>query len=197
MKYHSILLAALLTACATPPPVVKPVPAALVPVTDAKPLVRAVERQTERLETRVADTARRVATIDDAVTKAVEEAIRSGDAAREEEARRFQTQLRELRSITDTAAANAKDLQEDAAAAHAELLKTAAERDTAWQERENIRRQWQDSKEEFKVSLSRMDEKRIAEETRATWWKKRALVTWGLLGSLAALYVIWKIRKPI
>ena len=198
MRPHTRLLAALLVAllcsCATPPPPIKPVPGTLVPVTDAKPLVRAVELQTQRLETRVADTARRVATIDDAVSKAVEEAIRSGDATREEEARRFQTQLRELRSITETTANNAIDLQKDAAVAHAELLKAATERDAAFLDREKIRSQWEDSKDEFKISLSRMDEKRLAEATRATWWKKWALITWATLGVLTALFILSKFR---
>ncbi len=188
------LLTGMLNSCAPKAlPVIAPVPASIVTVTDSKPIIRAVERQTERLESRVSDASKKVSDISASVNQSVDAAIRSGDAAREAQAREFMRQVGELKSLTDIATATAGDLKEDSAAAHAELAKTATERDTAVLARETIRKQMVAAHEEAAVSLSRMDELRIAQDARAAWWKTRALYTWGALASIAAILVSLKI----
>jgi len=168
------------------------VPPTMVTVTDTKPLVQAVEKQTDRLETRINDTSQKVDAISDSVNQSVEDAIKSGDQAREAQAKAFQKQVAELKSMTDIATATAKDLKEDSKAAHTELAKASEERDAAYKVRETIRRQMLDNKEEFKVQASRLDEKRILADDDASWWKKRALYTWGALAALLALATVWK-----
>jgi len=201
MRYHLItLLCVLLAACApsrTPLVITAPVPNATIQITDSKPLVAAVERQSARLEGRVADTAKKVDAINASVGKTVDAAVRAGDAAREAQARELQAQVSELKSMTDIAQATAQDLREDSQATHTELAKIAVERDEAFKARETIRQQMIELKEQAKVTLSRMDERRITEYERAEWWKKRALYTWGALAAIGGCLVALKIFKLI
>ena len=196
MKYHIIsLLCGLLAACAPSRPplaITAPVPNATIQITDSKPLVAAVERQSARLEGRVADTAKKVDAINASVSKTVDAAVRAGDAAREAQARELQAQVAELKSMTDVAQATAQDLREDSQAAHTELAKIAVERDAAYKDRESVRQQMIELKEQAKVTLSRMDEQRIAEDARAEWWKKRALYTWSALAAIGGCLVALK-----
>jgi hypothetical protein len=173
------------------------IPARLVTVTDTRPIVQSIERQTGRFDVRVAQTARQVDDISASVNKSVEEAIRSGDSAREIQAKDFQRQMMALKTLADTAAATSRDLQEDSLIAHAELAKASSERDAALRDRESIRQQMLSNIEDSRAALARMDERRIAEETRANEWRKRTLATWGALGAIAALSVALKVFKYI
>lgn len=174
-----------------PPPVPK-----IVTVTDPSPAVRVVERQTARLESKVNDTAAKVATIEEGVTKSVEEAIRSGDVAREAEAKQLQTQIRELRLLADTAAISAKELQEDVKETQAALSKVVEERAAAYAEAEAIRQTLTNERSEHVATVSRLDEKKAAETKRANEWRKRAALTWAAISAILLIVVGLKVLFP-
>jgi predicted nucleic acid-binding Zn-ribbon protein len=200
--YQTILLTlmcVLAGACAPRAPLVPiaPLPARLVPVTDATPSVRAVERQAVRLEAKVSDTAARVAEVEKSIDAAVDSAIRSGDAAHEAEAKAMQSQVRELRVVTQNAIDSAKAIQEDLIETKLALAALTAERDSAVREVEAVRSVVIAERQAYASNLATLTERQQAAQALAAAWRKRSLLTWGIIAAVVLVGVGLKVYRII
>lgn len=175
------------------PPPAAPLPGRIMTVTDTAPAMRTVNRQAERLETKVADTGKRIAAVEASLDAAVNAAVAEGNAKHREELEAVQAQVRELKTDIAVAADNVASLREEVKATQDLLAKVTGERDKAFKDADDNRNTLVKERIENSARIGEMTGDLKAEAADHVWWKKRALWTWGICAAIVLIGVGLKV----